>query len=216
MSYYYYNKYYRYKRQDTRYYIPMTHVKVDVNRLKQEVQSLIGPLTELGYGITTSKKFVNEVPYRFDRHTGISKFNKFGERILPTGEKDEDVVFWPSILEQSYMKELGDLFSEMIQIPNPRVRLSMLDEDQFIDFHNDPHTPYRIHIALETHSDAVWMFKNEAGAVEQIHQPADGTPVIIETGRIEHAVKLLSPGKRIHLWYQFHGMISEEILSLMG
>jgi len=213
MSFYYHNKYYRYKHQDKRYYIPMTQLKVDVERLKQEVQSLIGPSAELGCGITTSKEYVNEVPFRFDRHIGISKLNKFGERILPTGERDEDIVFWPSILEKSYMKELGELFSNIIKIPNPRVRLSVLDKDQFINFHSDPHTPYRIHIALETHSNAVWMFKNELGDIEQIHQPADGVPVIIETGRTEHAVKLLSPGRRMHLWYQFHGVISDEVLS---
>jgi hypothetical protein len=215
MSHFYYNKYYRFSPKDKRYYIPLKSISVDVDRLKQEVDTLIGPLTELGYGITTAKEHVNEVPVRYNRYTGISNFNKLGERVLANGETDEQIVFWPKFLENSYMKELGDLFSKLINIPNPRVRLSSLSEEDFIDFHNDPHTPYRIHIALETHPDARWIFKKDPYQIEYIHQPADGVPVLIETGRTEHAVQIASPGRRVHLWYQFHGIVNPAILNTL-
>jgi hypothetical protein len=212
MTKFYYNKYYSRKGNDNRFYIPLKSVKVDLNKLRNEVNTIIKPESG-GYGITTAVDYVKEYPCNFKRYSSISYLNSEGERILPCGRRDEEIIHWPDIFDNSYIKELGNIFSELINIKNPRVRLSC--QPGSIDYHNDPHTPYRIHIAIESNPDAIWKFKEKCGTEHSIYQPADGVPVLIETGITKHAV--IMPARpviprRVHLWYQFHDIISDEIL----
>lgn len=212
MSNFYYNKYYSRKGSDRRFYIPLPQYKVDLQKLSNEVFSEIKPYKAGDYGITTSLQHVNE-DYDFKRYSGISHFNAEGERLLGSGERDEDIVYWPKKLANSYMKELADIFSDAIGIKNPRVRMSV---NATISSHSDPHTPYRIHIALMTDPLILWHFREANGNMHSIHQPADGIPVLIETGITEHGVSIPHDKvnrKRIHLWYQFHDILSDEVLS---
>ncbi len=80
-----------------------------------------------------------------------------------------------------------------------------------ISYHYDEHTPYRIHIALKTSPDTIWRFK-ENGKITEIHQPADGIPVLIKTNSLEHSVFIPIETERVHLWYQYHHEISNEVL----
>lgn len=214
MTLFYHNKYYSRKNSDNRFYIPLSKIKVDLDKLRYEAYSVIkvDPIKNQGYGITTTSQYVSEYPYNFKRYSGISYLNEQGERILETGERDEELIHWPEVLQNSYIKELGDIFSDLIKIKNPRVRMSV---SAGIEFHSDPHTPYRIHIALESNPNCVWKFKEINGTVHTIYQAADGIPVLIETGLTKHSVvKVNDPTapQRIHLWYQFHDIISDEVL----
>lgn len=210
MTDFYYDKYYKNRSGNRRAFIFMTEHKIDLERLRNEVEMFLGPLKG-GYGVTTTKEYINENPPDYRRFNTISAFDEFGERRYPGGERDEDITCWPSVLENSYMKELGDTFSDLLKIYNPRVRMSVGNK---IPFHTDPHTPYRIHIALEAYPDSVWVFRHKDGTEETIFQPADGIPALVETGETAHSVKMLGEHRnRIHLFYQFHGVVSDEILS---
>jgi hypothetical protein len=213
MTYFYDKKYYSRKGIDNRFYIPLYSIPVDLERLREEVAAIPTLNKPSCYGLTTSIKYIDEVPVNFNRYSSISTLNSQGERILPDGERDEEIVHWPVPLRNSYIKKLGDVFSELVQIKTPRVRMSV---DARVDYHNDPHTPYRIHIAINSNPEAVWKFRETNGTEHIIYQPADGNPVLIETGKTQHAVTRNlndDTNKRVHLWYQFHDIISDEILS---
>lgn len=215
MSDFYWKKYYQHKGSDSRFYIPLQSIKVDVARLKNEIYQHIhvkNVYSNRGYAITTTPSYINETPFNPYRYCRSYYMNSTGECFLPSGDKDEDVVYWPTVFENSYMKELGEIFSDIIKIDKPRVRMSI---QTHFRHHKDPHTPYRIHIALESYPEAVWNFKDKNNIEYEIYQPADGTPVLVETGTHDHSVvikKIDPPIRRVHLWYQFHGIISDDIL----
>lgn len=194
------------------FYIPLKQFSVDLDRLQNEIDSFVNPINYQDYGITTSEKMVDN--YDFRVYTGVSSPDKNGIRRLRTGEFDWDISYWPKVLENSYIKELADTFSEFIQVYNPRCRMSKLfgsTDWNEIKYHYDEHTPYRIHIALKTTPKTIWRFK-ENGVVKEIHQPADGIPVLVKTNTIEHSVFIPVGTERVHLWYQYHHEISNEVL----
>lgn len=194
------------------FYIPLKQFKVDLIRLQSEIDLFVHPVNYQDYGITTSEKMVDN--YDFRVYTGVSAPDKNGIRKLKTGERDWDIVYWPKVLENSYIKELSDTFSELIQVYKPRCRMSKLygfDSWNVIDYHHDEHTPYRIHIALKTTPGSVWRFRKN-GEVTEIHQPADGVPVLIKTDTVEHSVFIPKGTHRTHLWYQYHQQVSNNIL----
>lgn len=212
MSNFYYQKYYRSRGQDRRFYIPLLNHRVNIDLLRKEVETIIKPIEHGSYGLTTSKDYTDETPHNWRRYSQISRLDSLGERKLESGERDEDIVYWPKELQGSYIQELGYKFSDLLKIKDPRVRMSL---QATTGIHNDPHTPYRIHIALETDPSILWLFIDENNKAHQIHQPADGVPVLIETGITRHSVMIPRNAKknRIHLWYQFHGLVSDNILS---
>lgn len=213
MSDFYYQKYYSHRGQDRRFYIPLENHRVDIERLRYEVDTVVRP-TETGtYGLTTSKNYIDEVPQDWKRYSQASQLDSLGERRLESGERDEDIVYWPKELHGSYIQELGYKFSDLLQIKDPRARLSLQTNTVV---HNDPHTPYRIHIALETDPSILWLFFDENNRIHPIHQPANGVPVLIETGITRHSVKIpkSSQKTRMHLWYQFHGLVKDSVLSI--
>ena len=215
MSDFYYKKYYCHKGNDSRFYIPLQSIKVDIDRLKNEIYEHVdceNVFTNKGYAITTTEQFIDEYPLRPHRYNIRTFPDHTGEQFLPYGNRDEDVVYWPKIFENSYMKELSLIFSDIVKIKNPRVRMSV---QTHFPHHIDIHTPYRLHIALETYPDAVWNFRDKNNIEHEIHQPANGIPVLIDSGDTMHSVilkKTLPNLRRVHLWYQFHGIISDDIL----
>lgn len=194
------------------FYIPLKNIFVDIERLTTEIDKFVKPNNFQDYGITTSEKMLDN--YDFRKYTGVSSPDKNGIRRLKTGEYDWDIVYWPKILENSYMRELSDKFSDLIKINKPRCRMSRLFGSETwneISYHYDEHTPYRIHIALKTNPNTIWRFR-ENEKITEIHQPADGIPVLIKTNSVEHSVFIPVGTERMHLWYQYHHEISNEVL----
>ena len=81
------------------FYIPLKQFSVDLDRLQNEIGSFVNPINYQDYGITTSKKMVDN--YDFRVYTGVSSPDKNGIRRLRTGEFDWDIVHWPKVLENS-------------------------------------------------------------------------------------------------------------------
>lgn len=201
------------------YFIPMINIKVDLERIRKEIDYFVKPdysLQARSYGLTTSKEYVDDPNFDFRKHMAISSPDANGIRRLPGGELDSDVVLWPKIMEGSYIKYLGEMFSSFIKIPNPRCRMSVINGPFEIQSHVDEHTPYRIHICLDSDPGSNWFFKKPDDVHDMIHQPSSETPVLIETGTVEHSVKVEPGTFRMHLWYQFHSVVQPDIIqSLM-
>lgn len=199
------------------FYIPITSIKIDTNRLLQEMLSFIKRhylnefargMIQHSYSFTTTAEHVNDPEYNFRKFTGIT-YGDVENRKTIDGVLDRDIVHWPDILQDSYMKEIGDQLSKLVGIPEYRVRGSIMKP--YVDFlynkHIDYHTPYRIHIALLTDPENFWFLDDV-----KIHQPADGVPVIIDTGKVAHSFCVPKDKLRIHFWYQFYQPIKQEIL----
>jgi hypothetical protein len=196
------------------FYIPL-NFKVDVDRLNREVGMYIRPVRG-DFGITTTKELANNLKFDFRQHRGWSYADENGQRRLESGELDTDIVHWPLKLNGSYIKEVGLMISKLVGVDNPRVRLSRYFDEEVesgIRYHVDPHTPFRIHIALKTNPTAIWKFRTHDEVYYDIHQPADGTPVFIEVNKTSHAVQVPAGIERVHLWYQFHQPIDPAVLA---
>jgi len=202
---------------------PLPNIKIDIERLYSEMFYFWRPnisTLATSTSFTTAKKYIDDLNYDFFKYAGPSKFISKDSLIkeYKDGQVDQELIYWPKILENSYMKELGEHFSNLFQIKNYRVRASYFNtHEQTDDFsatnlHKDTHTPYRIHIALKTNPSVKWTFLDELGQTHYIHQPADGVPVLVETAKTKHQVKIPKDSIRIHLWYQYYEDIDQALL----
>ena len=185
------------------FYVPLPSIRVDVGRLKEELEPMV--LQGNACGLTVSKDYAGR-PYAFDLFNGNSGPGKDGAWRVYTGERDSDLTHWSLELENSYTREVGKQLSSYLGMPAPRVRSSRISagiERKGIDMHRDPHTPFRVHIALDTAPGATWSFVTGDGRRFRIHQPADGIPIYIDTAGVQHGVDVVS-ASRWHLWYQWY------------
>jgi hypothetical protein len=203
-------------------YNPLPNINVDIKRLYAEIFHFwkldFNTTSSSCVSFTTAKKYIDDSVYNFDRYHGISKFapgSKRLKKIYPDGEFDHNLVHWPKISENTYMKELGDYFAQMLNVTHYRCRVSYynsLDKDFVGELHNDPHTPYRIHIALKSDPAVKWILVDKYNNTYDIYQPADGTPVLIETYPTQHQIIVPKNSVRIHLWFQYYNDIDQALL----
>ena len=194
------------------FFIPLVDFKVDIARLTNEVYKYINPVAG-DYGITCRQEDIDDDYYSFRKYSGMRpaslvKDNPF-HASYENGASDTDIVYWPKILQGSYIQELGNNLSALIGLSNPRCRLSLFNQyrtyDSSLEFHYDRHTPVRIHIALETTSECLWLYKEKVDThVFQLHHPVMDNPVLVSTGSIRHNIYIPAGHKRLHLWYQYH------------
>ena len=199
------------------FYIPLTSFKIDLDRIRHELATYVRP-EEGGYAITTSKQLASDVDYDFSQFNGITYPDANGVRTFPSGETDTDLVFYPKVLEGSYIQSVEQMVSSYLGLSSPRIRISKFiggvgaHKINYLDFHTDPHTPYRVHIALTVMPNVYWKFKTNEQEYK-IHQPADGVPVLIEVAETAHAVTIPFGSVRYHIWFQYHKPVSSEILN---
>lgn len=199
------------------FYIPLSSFSIDIDRIKHELADYVKP-NEGGYAITTSKQLTSDPNYDFTQFRGITYPNADGVRTFASGEVDTDLVFYPTVLEGSYIQTVEQTISEYLGLSTPRIRISKFiggigaHKVNHLDFHTDPHTPYRVHIALNTMSNVYWKFKT-IDQEYKIHQPADGVPVLIEVANTAHAVTVPFGSVRYHMWFQYHKPVNTELLN---
>jgi hypothetical protein len=189
------------------FYIPLVDLAVDLEQIKQEVYSIINP-QEGDYAVTCQQQDQDLDVYDFKKYAGQRVYNPNSRFLLATGEMDTDIVYWPKCLQGSYIQQFGEIVTEYLGLTAPRCRLSIRNNPKYpsnIGFHVDNHTPYRVHIALETTEHCIWRFREDAGSQEyQQHQPVSPQPVLIQT-QVQHDIFVPPGSRRLHLWYQFHG-----------
>ena len=207
-----------------KFFMPLNDFKFDRMRLLSEFFYWAKPNWSAtqnyiqSFGFTTSEKYVNDDIADCSRFQGISTPDKQGIRRMPDGTLDASITKWPRVLQNSYMKEIGDTISNFLEIPEYRVRGSIYrtsNEKYIYPFHIDSHTPYRVHLALITKKDINWLFKDQFDEIE-IHQPANGVPTLIDTAKIKHSLYLPPNSLRVHIWYQYYEPIKQEILEQIG
>lgn len=197
------------------FYIPLKWMRVDIQEMLEEIQVHV-PQNRLmpGCGLTVTENMAGRI-YGFDRFNGNSQYDQHGVRRVRSGERDEDVIHWPLQLEKSYIRRVGEELSSCLGLPPlPRVRTSTLIGGMMpnIGMHLDCHTPFRVHIALKTSPGTFWHFLASDGRRMRVHQPADGIPVLLETGSTQHAVEIEKGTVRMHLWYQWYHPMPEHVL----
>jgi hypothetical protein len=206
------------------FYTPIPNIKVDTERLLVEIFRFWKPqdmVSDQAHSFTTAEKYVDDLNYDFGKYAGTSEFisNDSLLKKYPDGDIDQNLIYWPKILEKSYMKELGDYFASIFQVKHYRTRASYFNTVnhsnnlKITGLHNDPHTPYRVHIALKTNPNIKWKFVDELGEIYSVHQQADGVPVLIETGKTKHQIEIPENSIRIHLWFQYYSDIDQTLLT---
>jgi hypothetical protein len=194
------------------FFIPLVDIKIDMATLTNEVYKYINPTAD-DYGITCRQEDVNNDNYNFKKYSGMRPPAPVKDNPLhasyENGAVDTDIIYWPKILQGSYIQQLGNSLSDLIGLSNPRCRLSLFNEhrihDSSLEFHYDKHTPVRIHIALETTSDCLWLYKEKFDSPTlSLHHPVMDNPVLVSTGSFRHNVYIPAGHKRMHLWYQYH------------
>jgi hypothetical protein len=201
-------------------YRPLPNIKIDIERLTTEIFHFWKPNPngiENSTSLTTSEKYIDDLNYDFTLYRGPSEFVPHTKllKVYSDGEFDQNLIHWPKILQNTYMKELGDYFAKILKVPCYRCRASYynsLEKDFIGELHNDPQTPYRIHIALKTDPNVKWIFVDKDNKTYDIHQPADNTPVLIETGTTQHQVIVPKNSIRTHIWFQYYNDIDQTLL----
>lgn len=209
-----------------KFFIPLTNFTVDLDRLSNEIfafwkieddktnKDLKSP------SFTTSLKYVDDTSFNFSRYSGVSSAADPGNwpknplKVYSDGEYDHNLTHWPKILENSYMKELGDYYAKLLNVTRYRARasyISTLENPHTFKLHNDPHTPHRLHFAIKTDPTVQWKFVNDENEYF-IHQPSDNFPTLIETGSTQHQIVTNHKTIRIHFWYQYYDPIDADVI----
>ncbi len=198
------------------FYIPLADLRFDVDKIRNELETIVRPGYS-GYALTVTKELAELDFYNFDQYNSITVADEYNIRRFPDGKLDTDLVFYPRALENSYIRQVEQAISSYLGLQTPRVRMSKiigsssLQEAEGLGLHTDPHTPFRVHLALETMPMNKWKFRQE-GKEYNIHQPANGVPVLIEVANTEHSVIMAPRMTRMHIWFQYHTPVRKEIL----
>jgi len=209
------------------FFIPLQNCTVDLDRLSNEIFSFWKidendtDLESKSPSFTTSLKYVDDPILNLARYAGKAAaadpntWHINPLTIYPDGEYDNNLVYWPKILENSYMKELGDYFAKLFNVTRYRARASYvntLTKPLTFKLHNDPHTPYRLHFAIKTDLNVQWRFVNN-NTEHFIHQPVDNFPTLIETGTTQHQIVTNHKSIRMHFWFQYYDSIDKNLIS---
>ncbi len=200
------------------FYIPLVDLTIDLDRLRAEVFKYVAPAQQ-DYGLTCSAEDVNCDFFNFKKYSGVRKDVKANVMLLPTGHIETDVIYWPRLLQGSYIHQIGLMLTDYLNLTPPRCRLSYFNnrmENTYVKFHYDTHTPYRVHIALETTTECKWNYRRKIGDEEySLHQPVSIHPVLINTADIQHSIEIPEYHNRMHLWYQFHSRPDQRFIDTL-
>ena len=191
----------------------MVDLKIDVNKLTTEINTHVKPVTD-DYGITCTSADAELDSFDFHAYSGMRKNISTDQYLLPSGNSELELVYWPKVLANSYLKELGLQLSKTLELGPPRCRLSMFNNRSrptSIGYHYDKHTPYRVHVALQTNPNCLWLYRRD-GQAYRLHQPVLDHPVLVNTGEVEHDIIVPPNNTRVHLWYQFHQRPAQALL----
>ena len=120
---------------------------------------------------------------------------------------DRDLIAWHPSLLNSEMFRLRNAISDFFKIDNNlRCRTSFIGGPppgvtRIPMYHSDPHTPWRVHIAMKTGPKTKWFFRNaEQNKIIDWHQPTGGV-YLIRTGNVQHAIDIGVNEVRWQLFY---------------
>jgi hypothetical protein len=124
------------------------------------------------------------------------------EAMYDDGTGDRDFVHWHPSLIDSEIYNLKNRIADFFKINNRlRCRASFLPGYTKMGFHADPHTPWRVHINLQSGPGTRWIFRtlDPKETVEWV-QPKDSV-WLIRTGDVQHSVEVAEGEVRWQLFY---------------
>ena len=123
-----------------------------------------------------------------------------------TNTGDKDLIAWHPRLLKSEMFRLKNAVATYLGIDNNlRCRASFSSGgtggSRIINFHSDPHTPWRVHVTLKTGPNTKWLFRDvEQNKIIEWYQPL-GSVWLVRTGNIQHTVNVGDNEIRWQLFY---------------
>lgn len=119
------------------------------------------------------------------------------------GTGDRSFVHWHPGLIDSEMYNLKNRIADHLQIDRQlRCRTSFIQGPNKINFHADPHTPWRVHVNLKSAAGGTRWFFRTLDPVEIIEwvQPPDSV-WLVRTGDVQHSVEVQENETRWQLFY---------------
>jgi hypothetical protein len=118
------------------------------------------------------------------------------------GTGDRSFVHWHPGLIDSEMYNLKNRIADHLQIDRQlRCRTSFIQGPNKINFHADPHTPWRVHVNLKSGPKTRWFFRTiDPTETIQWVQPADSV-WLVRTGNVQHSVEVAKDETRWQLFY---------------
>lgn len=124
------------------------------------------------------------------------------ESLYDDGVSDEDLIHWHPTLIGSEIYNLKNRIADFLKIDNQlRCRASFLHSGTQMNFHTDPHTPWRVHVNLKSGDKTSWLFRtvNPTEIIEWV-QPKNSV-WLIRTGDVQHSVRVAEGETRWQLFY---------------
>jgi hypothetical protein len=124
------------------------------------------------------------------------------EAFYSTGSSDKDFIYWHPDLIDGEIYRLNNKIAEHFDIDNNlRCRASFCRGSNKVNFHSDPHTPWRVHVNLKSNNGATWRFRSlESDETIEWIQPLDSL-WLIRTGNVQHSIEVDQDDIRWQLFY---------------
>jgi hypothetical protein len=115
---------------------------------------------------------------------------------------DRDFTHWHPNLIGSEIFNLKNRIAKHLQISDQlRCRASFIYGYRKMNFHADPHTPWRVHVNLKSGPGTRWFFRtlDPMKTIEWV-QPPDSV-WLVRTGNVQHSVEIQKDETRWQLFY---------------
>lgn len=172
----------------------LEHTSLD-NWYNTKYNSPMPKLVDLDTGQTLSRNF-QTFPLGFAGNWRNNLEARYNDNT-----SDRSLTHWHPALVGSEMFNLKTRIASYLQIPDQlRCRCSFM-QGYNASFHADPHTPWRVHVALKSGANTRWLFRtlNSDNIIEWV-QPTDSV-WLIRTGDVQHSVEVGQDDVRWQLFY---------------
>ena len=187
-----------------------TPVKVDLNSANSSLAGLVATLgirdhiqSKLSSSAGVFAINLTHIPGL----TGVHRFSKYsGQHNLLLADKVNESMFLHRLAEirNTYIASIMD---QVIAYHKTTYGTEFIGRTQIVwslaglcdyPLHNDPHTPHRYHIPLQTDPNFNWIFSRN-NQLCKLHMPADGGVWYLNPVDLTHTVRHTGTVPRIHL-----------------
>lgn len=115
---------------------------------------------------------------------------------------DRSFTHWHPALLDSEIFNLKTRIATYLQIPEQlRCRASFIQGYKKLNFHSDPHTPWRVHVTLKSGANTRWLFRTlDSDNIIEWTQPKNSV-WLIRTGNVQHSIEVGQDDVRWQLFY---------------
>ena len=185
-----------------------TSLTIDIDRLRNDIEIFISRVD-----ITTKiiedwlEKYKNKISYTINLTHLPRLTSKTTQAMAYRGDHldlqrlkvdEQDFTVFIDTMLDLY---LGEVVQEVYKLHpgkfQGRSQLSWVGPKRQFPYHQDPHTPNRYHIPVDTSKECYWLFKYE-NELYKLHMPADGSVWYVNP-TVEHTFVNDSTNTRLHV-----------------